>query len=240
MLENKQKDFKNGRIYCIRNTINDDIYVGSTTQPLSRRMAWHRYAVKCKKTMHCKLYSKFNELGIKNFYIELIEDYPCESLEQLRRKEGHYIREMGTLNHYIAGRTRQEWLETNTEYFKEYNEVNKEYLKQYHKEYYETNKEYLKEYDKEYRERNKDKIRKKNKEYYKNNKDKILQTHKEYYEANKDKIKQTLKEHYEANKQYFKEYYKKYYEVKKEKNRGGERIIILIIPEIFKINFIYI
>ena len=105
MLENN-KDFKNGRIYCIRNTINDDIYVGSTTQALSKRMTYHRRAAKCKKTMHYMLYSKINELGIKIFYIELIEYYPCESLEQLRRKEGHYIREMATLNHKIAGRTK--------------------------------------------------------------------------------------------------------------------------------------
>jgi predicted GIY-YIG superfamily endonuclease len=35
-------DYKNGKIYCIRNKINDDVYIGSTTQPLSQRMAKHR------------------------------------------------------------------------------------------------------------------------------------------------------------------------------------------------------
>ena len=40
------KDYKNGKIYCIRNNINDDIYVGSTTQPLSKRMALHRQDAK--------------------------------------------------------------------------------------------------------------------------------------------------------------------------------------------------
>ena len=49
MAENNQKDYKNGKIYCIRNNINDDIYVGSTTQPLSKRMAWHRDAAKNKE-----------------------------------------------------------------------------------------------------------------------------------------------------------------------------------------------
>ena len=35
-------DYKSGKIYCIRNDINDEIYVGSTTQSLSQRMAKHR------------------------------------------------------------------------------------------------------------------------------------------------------------------------------------------------------
>ena len=31
------KDFSKGKIYCIRNNIDDEIYIGSTTQPLSKR-----------------------------------------------------------------------------------------------------------------------------------------------------------------------------------------------------------
>ena len=34
---NKPKDYKNGKIYSVRNTVNDDIYISSTTQPLSKR-----------------------------------------------------------------------------------------------------------------------------------------------------------------------------------------------------------
>ena len=40
--ERKPKDFSNGKIYCIRNTIDDNIYVGCTCQSLSKRMAYHR------------------------------------------------------------------------------------------------------------------------------------------------------------------------------------------------------
>ena len=35
-------DYGNGKIYKIVNTIDNDIYIGSTCQPLSKRMAWHR------------------------------------------------------------------------------------------------------------------------------------------------------------------------------------------------------
>ena len=39
--ERKPKDFSNdGKIYCIRNTIDDNIYVGCTCQSLSKRMAY--------------------------------------------------------------------------------------------------------------------------------------------------------------------------------------------------------
>ena len=133
MAQNNQKDYKNGKIYCIRNNINDDIYVGSTTQPLSKRRAKHRENAKSENKKHLVLYSKVNEIGIENFYIELIEDCPCESVEQLRKREGHYIREMGTLNSLIAGRTQKEWREANQDKLiekrKEYREANKEEIK---------------------------------------------------------------------------------------------------------------
>ena len=126
-MAHNSKDYKNGKIDCIRNTIDDDIYVGSTTQPLSKRMAKHRQDARNKKYVHRTFYSKVNEIGIEHFYIELIEDCPCETLEQVRKREGHYIRKMGTLNHRIAGRTSKEWYEDNTEYNKEYYEVKRKY-----------------------------------------------------------------------------------------------------------------
>jgi hypothetical protein len=47
-----------------------------------------------------------NELGIDNFYIELYENYSCSSKEELNRREGEIIRDIGNLNHVIAGRTK--------------------------------------------------------------------------------------------------------------------------------------
>ena len=83
--------------------------------------------------MHYALYSKVNEIGIEYFYIELIEDCPCETLEQLRKREGHYIRKMGTLNHKIAGRTGKEWEQDNKDKRKEYREINKDKIQIYDK-----------------------------------------------------------------------------------------------------------
>jgi hypothetical protein len=73
-------DYKNGKIYVIRNTINDNVYVGSTSPPLSKRMAKHRGDASSKSKSHYILYKAFNELCVDNFYIELVEECPCENV----------------------------------------------------------------------------------------------------------------------------------------------------------------
>ncbi len=102
------------------------------------------------------------EIGDTRFRIELIENYPCEDKYQLRQREGHFIRLMGTLNMCIAGRPKHE-----TD--KEYRNNNKDKIV----EYRENNKEKLKEQTKEYKEKHKDKIDVMNKEYRMKNKEKI-------------------------------------------------------------------
>jgi hypothetical protein len=132
------RNYQNGKIYCIRNSIDDDIYVGSTTQPLSKRMAWHRQSSTQQKKKHYKLYQKMNNIGIDHFYIELYEQYPCQSKEELFRKEGETMRELKpVLNNKIQGRTLEEWLEDN-----------KEYLEKDRKERYAKNRDKILEYKK--------------------------------------------------------------------------------------------
>ena len=57
-------------------------------------------------------------IGRDNSYIELVEAFPCNNKEELRAIEGHYIRERGTLNHRISGRTNNEYREYNKEHVK--------------------------------------------------------------------------------------------------------------------------
>ena len=135
--------YNNGKIYTIRcKEDNNLIYVGSTVQPLYKR--WHQH--KCNTYLeHSReynkyLYIKMRELGIDNFYIELYEQCICNTKEELNKREGQVIREIGTLNKVIAGRTH-----------KEYQDDNKEKIKEYKTKYYEENKDHKKEYDKERR-----------------------------------------------------------------------------------------
>ena len=163
--------YNNGKIYKIWNIVNDDIYVGSTCNPLCKRMAYHRSHYNNEKYKHRNLYKLMNEIGTDMFHIELVEEYPCENKEQLRKREGQFIRELGTLNMVIEDRTREE-----------YKAENKEKIKEYMVKYREDKKDQILEKTKEYRENNKDKI----KQYKIDNKETILAKNKEYYQRTKE------------------------------------------------------
>ena len=62
-----------------------------------------------------RLYDKMQEVGVDKFYIELVEDCPCGNIEHLRKREGELIRQMGTLNKRIDGRTKAEYSQDNRE-----------------------------------------------------------------------------------------------------------------------------
>ena len=192
-------NYQNGKIYCIRNTKSNDIYVGSSCEPYSsKRMVKHRSNAKNERDRNMLLYQKMNDLGIENFYIELIENYPCESKDQLRAREKHYIREMATLNKRIETRTDKEWREDN-----------KEYIQEWKKQHYENNKDEINKKSKQYREENKDKIKQRSKNYYEQNKEQIKARVNEYKAENTDVIKQRKKDYYEENKEYIKQKTKK-------------------------------
>ena len=139
--------YMNGKIYRIWNMMNDKIYVGSTIQPLHKRMIGHRCDAgkpECSKVV--KLYEDMNTLGHDNFKIELIEYYPCQTKDELTRREGELIRELKPdLNMQIAGRTGKEWVHDNQnrvrEKQQEYIVRNKDKLTQKQKEYFEKHRE---------------------------------------------------------------------------------------------------
>ena len=135
-------DYANGQIYQVLNTKTNDIYVGSTCSTLAKRMYMHRWEATHKQDKY--IHKKMHEIGVNDFYIELIELYPCSCSAELRAREGHYIRERGTLNMKIAGRTDTEYhrdnRETLDEYCKEYARQHKEERSEYHKKWYERNR----------------------------------------------------------------------------------------------------
>lgn len=135
--------YRRGQIYTIRN-IKDDtmIYVGSTIDSLSKRFYNHKAVCKIaesKITLH--------KLIINNdwadWYIELYEQYPCNNRAELCKREGEVIREIGTINKCIAGRTMKEYYEDNVDRLKEnskkYREDNADKIKEYNKKYHDDN-----------------------------------------------------------------------------------------------------
>ena len=129
--------YANAKVYKILNSITKDVYVGSTVQPLSKRMVDHRSAANSEKCCKTPLYRKMLELGVEHFYIELIEEYPCENVAQLRKREGELTREIGTLNRYIAGRTEYQCRQDNKE---KRTKANKEWRDKNHNELLEKKK----------------------------------------------------------------------------------------------------
>ena len=59
------------------------------------------------------LFFLFDEFGIDNCKIELIENYPAESKAMLQKQEGHYIKNTYCVNKKVEGRTRKEYQEDN-------------------------------------------------------------------------------------------------------------------------------
>lgn len=172
-------NYQNGKVYKIINENNEIVYIGSTTQELL-----------------CDRY-KTHKHKAPNHKIILIENYPCNSRQELCMREQQVIEEHDNLLNKIKAYLREE-------------EKTKENKKEYMKEYVKNNKKQIQDYRKEYRKNNKKKIQDYTKQYIKNNIDKIKEQQKiyqkEYRKNNVDKIKEYKKNISEEKK---KEYYQK-------------------------------
>ena len=116
-------DYKTGKIYKVKGPtiIVDEVaqepkcYIGSTADKLSSRMNGHRNAYKIylrTKKGKCTIFDLFDEFGVENCKIELIENFECETVDQLKRREGEIQEQtVNRVNHNIAGRTLKETYE---------------------------------------------------------------------------------------------------------------------------------
>jgi len=158
--------YKRGKVYTIRCKYDDTlIYVGSTIQTLSNRMAGHR-----KKGTQCSLYKYINSINDDwdNWYIELYENYPCNNKPILDKREGEVTRLIGNINMNIAGRTK-----------KQHYQENRDKLIETQKQHYQNNRDKILERTKQYQQNNRDKIAKRKKQNYQENREKILERSRE-------------------------------------------------------------
>lgn len=146
-------DYSKTKIYKIWSHLGDKIYIGSTTKNyLSERMTKHREDYKrwkAGKSNKIMSYGLFDEYGIENCKIELIEAKSCTDKDEQLQLEGKYMREMKCINKCIAGRTLEQYYQDNKgeilEHTKQYRKDNQEALKLYETKYYETHKEKIRE-----------------------------------------------------------------------------------------------
>jgi hypothetical protein len=156
-------NYQNSKIYSIRSYQTDDVYYGSTTQPLSKRMTDHRasYIYWLKgKTTHI---TSFEILKYEDAYIELVESHPCKNKEELNVIEASYIRNRPCVNKQIPGRSQKQWCIDNKEklakYYAQYRIDNKKNIAKYYAQYRIDNKKKLAKQKAQYRIDNKEKIR---------------------------------------------------------------------------------
>ena len=112
----KKVDYKQAKIYRIE-VVNDasaPVYIGSTTKKyLSQRLSGHRseyqrYKQGNKRSVTTS-HKLFDEYGVDNCSIVLIEDYPCDDVNALRAREGFHIRNTpNCVNKQIPGRSKNE------------------------------------------------------------------------------------------------------------------------------------
>ena len=172
----KPMDYSKACIYKIacKDPNISDVYVGSTTNLNKRRYQHKKDCHNCNnKSYNYYVYKFIREHGsFDNWNVIKLEDYPCESFEELTKRERYWFEELSaTLNRCVPSRTKSE--------------------------YKQDNQDKIREYDKQYREDNKDKMREYNKQYYQDNQDKI----REYKKQNRYKIREYKKQYVEKNRE---------------------------------------
>ena len=145
-------NYKQGKIYKIECNITGLVYIGSTCKKkLSGRMTGHRSQYKKYLNRKGKYYSSFRVMENKDYDIILIEDYPCDSKDQLFARERYYTNKIECVNiRKNQGRSLELGLK---EHKKEYYKENVDKIRKY----YEENSEKILSKCKEYRDENKEK-----------------------------------------------------------------------------------
>jgi hypothetical protein len=64
---------------------------------------------------HTTFFVLFDEYGVENCSIELLDAKDCKSKDELKQLEGKYIRDLSCVNKLIVGRTMKEYREDNKE-----------------------------------------------------------------------------------------------------------------------------
>lgn len=83
-------DYSQGKIYKIVCNETGDVYIGSTATRLCNRLARHKHGK--------QYYSSKQIIERNNYQMILIENYPCETKEELLWRERYYIDNTNCVN----------------------------------------------------------------------------------------------------------------------------------------------
>ena len=132
-------DYQNGKIYAIRSHNTDKFYIGSTCSTLTKRFSEHKH--KRNDTTVREIFK------YQQYYIELLELYPCNSRIELNKREGELIRlhkdKCVNIQMKELPLTDEEKKEKQKQYYLDNKEKAKEYhkIRQFYRYYYTSRKE---------------------------------------------------------------------------------------------------
>ena len=92
-MQNENIKYTDGKIYKIISSQTDQLYIGSTIQPLSKRLYEHRRHFQNHKEGSYHYVSSFDMIAYDDHAIILIENYSCKTKEQLLAREQFWIDE---------------------------------------------------------------------------------------------------------------------------------------------------
>ena len=144
-------NFQEAKIYEIRCRTTGLCYIGSTIRTLHDRLHEHEYSYILFSNYGMKYVSSFEVIKNGNYEIYLLENFPCDFICELKRREGLWQKIILCVNKKIIGKTRKEYYKENKEKIKNYYEENRDTISERNKKYYEDNKEKIKDYQKIYK-----------------------------------------------------------------------------------------
>jgi hypothetical protein len=178
--------YQRGKVYAIVCRKTGRRYVGSTCEPnLARRLSQHVVDFKRAK----KYITSFDIIKDGDYYIVLLESYPCNSKDELRMCEQKHIDSCECVNQVKAFQSEEEW--------KQYQ---KQYMLKYSKQYRAEHCDEILKYQKQYREENHDELNEKANQYRKEHRDEINEKANQYREEHRDELNEKAKQYYEQNR----------------------------------------
>lgn len=144
-------NYQNSKIYRLECLNTGLVYIGATTRSLSKRKNEHKTDYNEWINGGKNYVSSFEIIKNNNYDIYLMENYPCNSKEELHSREGYWQKQIDCVNKCISGRPEKQYKIDNKEKIKDqkkkYNEKNNEKNQLYRKDYYQKNKTKILEHD---------------------------------------------------------------------------------------------
>ena len=110
----KMPDYSKAKIYCIKSSQTDKVYYGSTCVSLNERFRGHKCDSNIKTVTSSQIFQ------YTDAYIELVEEFPCNTKTELHTRERYYIENYPCVNKFIPGRSRKEICDASNKKRKEY------------------------------------------------------------------------------------------------------------------------